>query len=158
MLCGGDEGCRVVGFHGRSEGFDRVEGEAQPRGEEDGSAAEGGAEADAANCFDAVVIELNADELGRGGGADPDGREEVVFQPAADAEEGEVVALFHAQPEIAKEAEETLGILALAEFPAEIEQEVGFFPADPGALAQEFIDDLVGAAQPALSRRAFSRA
>ena len=66
--------------------------------------------------------------------------------------------LLHSDAEIAKESKDALGILSLSELPAQVEQEISFFARYCRRLAEQFVDDLLRATQPALKRAAVGKA
>jgi hypothetical protein len=58
--------------------------------------------------------------------------------------------LFHANAQITKDAQGGLGIRAIPQMPAEIQQEIGFFARNGITIAQQFIDHLQRAALAAM--------
>ncbi len=70
------------------------------------------------------------------------GGDEMIFQPAAQSEESKIVPLLHADAQIAEEPQCALGILAVTEMPAKVEQQIRFLARNSSFLAEQFIDHL----------------
>ena len=136
----------------------RAELKLEPRREQHGPFAERRAEAHPTNSDRAVVIELYRDGVGCGGGAKTDGRNEVILQPAANPEEGEVVALLHLEAQLAEKTEGGFRILLLAKLPAEIQQTVHLVASDATSIGQQFVDDVQGTPPVAVRRGALGAA
>ena len=132
-----------------------LEEEADTRGDEHAATAEGRAQAHAPDGFDAIAIEPDRREMRLSGRAELNGGHQVILEPAAQAVEGEIVPLLHANAQIAEDAQGGLGVGALPQMPAEIEEEVGFFTRNGSTIAQQFIDHLQRAALAAMRWPAF---
>ena len=138
------------GFHGRKD-------ESQPRCKQHDALAQDGAEGGATNCFDAEVFESGRREARLSRLARLDAGEEIIFQPAADAEKSEVMPLLQAEAELAKESQRGLGLFAPANFPAQIEQAICFVARSGAGLTEQLVDYLKGASAAALRWRAMCR-
>ncbi len=120
-----------------------------------GAFAAGAAKGRAADRFHAVEIQRDGDDQRRRFRGGADHGHEVVFQPAADAEEGEVVAMLHAEAQIAEVPQHALGVLGLVQMPAELQQVIHLIAPHAAARGEELVDHFQGATPAAFRRGAF---